>query len=130
MIFFAQKALRKVSGRYSFVVVTDRAGPRRPDLQELRVDRGGDRAPGRRVGSAGDVGRRTSRSCCDGDHRYVFTLIQKFRTETGETYPVLSERDDIIVIADEAHRTQYDTLALNLRNALRTPRSWRSPARR
>ena len=31
---------------------------------------------------------------------------------------MLSERDDIIVIADEAHRTQYDTLALNLRNAL------------
>ncbi|MGI8514258.1 MAG: type I restriction endonuclease subunit R [Acidimicrobiia bacterium] len=53
-----------------------------------------------------------------GDHRYVFTLIHKFGTETGEAYPVLSERDDIIVMADEAHRTQYDTLALNLRNAL------------
>ena len=29
-----------------------------------------------------------------------------------------SERDDIIVVTDEAHRTQYGTLALNLRNAL------------
>lgn len=48
----------------------------------------------------------------------MFTLIHKFRTEVGETYPVLSERDDIIVTADEAHRTQYDTLALNLRSAL------------
>ena len=32
--------------------------------------------------------------------------------------PVISERDDVIVITDEAHRTQYDTLALNMRNAL------------
>jgi len=31
---------------------------------------------------------------------------------------VLSDRDDVIVITDEAHRTQYDVLALNMRNAL------------
>lgn len=36
------------------------------------------------------------------DHRYVFTLIQKFRTESGERYPVLSQRSDIVVITDEA----------------------------
>jgi type I restriction enzyme, R subunit len=41
-----------------------------------------------------------------------------FRTERGEKYPVLSERSDIIVITDEAHRSQYDTFALNMRNAL------------
>ncbi len=54
------------------------------------------------------------------DHRlrFRFTLIQKFRTEQGEAHPVLSERDDIIVITDEAHRTQYDVLALNMRTAL------------
>src|SRR5690349_9461641 len=32
--------------------------------------------------------------------------------------PVLSERDDIIVITDEAHRSQYDQLAANMRRAL------------
>ena len=32
--------------------------------------------------------------------------------------PVLSERDDIVVITDEAHRSQYDTLAANMRQAL------------
>jgi len=32
--------------------------------------------------------------------------------------PVLSERDDIVVLTDEAHRSQYDTLAMNLRTAL------------
>jgi type I restriction enzyme R subunit len=52
------------------------------------------------------------------DHRYIFTLIQKFHTKKGETYPVLSARKDIIVITDEAHRSQYDTLAMNMRNAL------------
>jgi len=53
------------------------------------------------------------------DHRYVFTLIQKFRTDVkGAKYPKLSDRSDIIVMADEAHRSQYDTFALNMRQAL------------
>src|SRR5207245_6504748 len=52
------------------------------------------------------------------DHRNIFTLIHKFHTDKGQTYPKLSGRSDIIVITDEAHRTQYDTLALNMRNAL------------
>jgi len=117
MIFFAQKALRKVSGRYSFVVVTDRQ-----DLDDqiyknfvstgaVTEPKGGEEGPQATSG-------KHLKQLLRGDHRYVFTLIHKFRTETGETYPVLSERDDIIVMADEAHRTQYDTLALNLRNAL------------
>src|SRR5437667_7937710 len=52
------------------------------------------------------------------DHRYLFTLIQKLRTEHGEVYPKLSDRHDIIVITDEAHRSQYDLCWLNMRNAL------------
>jgi type I restriction enzyme R subunit len=53
------------------------------------------------------------------DHRYVFTLIHKFRLRAGEDeMPALSERDDVIVITDEAHRTQYDVLAHNMRMAL------------
>jgi type I restriction enzyme R subunit len=52
------------------------------------------------------------------DHRYVFTLIQKFRTKKGERYSKLSDRDDVIVIADEAHRSQYDSFAGNMRTAL------------
>ena len=39
----------------------------------------------------------------------VFTTIQKFfPEERGDTYPTLSERRNIVVIADEAHRSQYD----------------------
>jgi type I restriction enzyme R subunit len=37
----------------------------------------------------------------------VFTTIQKFQPEEGNVYPKLSDRRNIIVIADEAHRTQY-----------------------
>ncbi|MBF0099487.1 MAG: type I restriction endonuclease subunit R, partial [Desulfobacterales bacterium] len=37
----------------------------------------------------------------------VFTTIQKFQTDEGNVYEMLSERTNIVVIADEAHRTQY-----------------------
>jgi type I restriction enzyme R subunit len=37
----------------------------------------------------------------------VFTTIHKFQPESGNVYQTLSERENIIVIADEAHRTQY-----------------------
>jgi type I restriction enzyme R subunit len=48
---------------------------------------------------------------------YVFSLIHKFNKEIkpGDAY---SERDDIIVIIDEAHRSQYGTFAMNMRRAL------------
>ena len=37
----------------------------------------------------------------------IFTTIQKFSPEEGNVYETLSERENIVVIADEAHRTQY-----------------------
>ncbi len=37
----------------------------------------------------------------------VFTTIQKFQPEDGNVYDLLSDRTNIVVIADEAHRTQY-----------------------
>ncbi len=51
----------------------------------------------------------------------VFTTIQKFLPEKGERMPALSARRNIIVIADEAHRSQYDLidgLARHMRDAL------------
>ncbi len=38
----------------------------------------------------------------------IFTTIQKFLPEQGQDYPLLSGRRNIVVIADEAHRSQYD----------------------
>ena len=52
----------------------------------------------------------------------VFTTIQKFFPEQrGDTHPMLSERRSIVVIADEAHRSQYDFVdgyARHIRDAL------------
>ena len=52
----------------------------------------------------------------------VFTTIQKFfPDERGDTHPLLSDRRNIIVIADEAHRSQYDFIdgfARHMRDAL------------
>jgi len=112
MIFFSQKVLRKVPGNWTFVIVTDRR-----DLDEqiykFFASTGAVTDSEAQAENSQDL-RRLLRE----DHRYVFTLIQKFRTERGEKHPVLSERDDVIVITDEAHRSQYDTLALNMRRAL------------
>ncbi len=112
MLFFSQKVLRKLPGNWSFVIVTDR-----DDLDEQAY---------KEFLYAGVLTEKHLRATSSGhlrqllgeDHRYVFTLIHKFRTEKGQAHPVLSDRNDVIVITDEAHRTQYDTLALNMRNAL------------
>lgn len=112
MIFFSQKALRKLSGTYTFLVVTDRTDLDN-QIYDNFVDCGAITEEKAQAESGKDLQRRLQE-----DHRYVFTLIQKFGTRKGERYPVVSRRSDIIVITDEAHRTQYDTLALNTRNAL------------
>jgi len=51
----------------------------------------------------------------------IFTTIQKFLPEDSDRFPLLSDRRNIVVIADEAHRSQYDFidgLARNMRDAL------------
>jgi len=48
----------------------------------------------------------------------IFTTIQKFGKKKEEEYPFLTDRKNIIVIADEAHRSQYRELAMNLRKAI------------
>jgi type I restriction enzyme R subunit len=53
------------------------------------------------------------RELLGSEHRYLFTLIHKFNFEEE-----ITKRDNIIVISDEAHRTQGGNLAMNLRNAL------------
>lgn len=44
----------------------------------------------------------------------IFTTIQKFQPEEGNVYELLSDRKNIVVIADEAHRTQYGFKAKNV----------------
>jgi len=48
----------------------------------------------------------------------IFTTIQKFQAEKGERYPLLTERENIIVLADEAHRSEYAILAGDARQSM------------
>jgi type I restriction enzyme R subunit len=112
MVFFAQKVLRKLPGNWTFVVVTDRQ-ELDDQIYKTFASCGAATETQVQADSAENL-----RELLREDHRYVFTLIQKFRTERGQKHPKLSDRSDIIVITDEAHRSQYDTFALNMRNAL------------
>ena len=113
MLFFTCKVHRKLGGNFTFLILTDRDDL---DTQIYKSFAGcgvvdNDRDPCR---------ASSGQHLCDllGQHKkYVFSLIQKFNVEVKpeESY---TSRDDIIVITDEAHRTQYGMLALNMRNAL------------
>ena len=113
MVFFAQKVLRKIPGGWRFVIVTDR--------KELDNQIYKNFADCRGVVTQGEVHAedvKDLRQLLREDHRYIFTLIQKFQTNNDEPHRVLSDGSNIIVITDESHRSQYDTLALNMRTAL------------
>ncbi|MCC4771905.1 HsdR family type I site-specific deoxyribonuclease [Methanosarcina sp. DH2] len=112
MIFFAQKIMRKFPGNYTFVVVTDRE-----ELDEQIYQNFQNAGAISEVGVQARSGEHLKQLLTE-DHRLVFTLIHKFGTRKGVKHPLLSDRDDIIIIADEAHRTQYDTLAQNMKDAL------------
>jgi len=114
MIFFAQKVMRKLPGNWTFLVVTDRL-ELDEQIYKNFADSGAVTEPEQRVrANSGEQLQQLLRE----DHRYLFTLIQKFHIDRGQQYPKLSDRSDIIVMTDEAHRSQYDVLALNMRNAL------------
>ncbi|HHT9114862.1 MAG: HsdR family type I site-specific deoxyribonuclease [Planctomycetes bacterium] len=108
MIFFSQKILRKFEGNYTFLIVTDRK-----ELDEQIY---------KNFASVGAVTEQEVHAesgehlgqLLKENHRNIFTLIHKFI----EINTKVSDRSDIIVITDESHRTQYDTLAMNMRTAL------------
>lgn len=113
MVMFTRKVHRKLGGNFTFLVLTDRDDL---DTQIYKTFAGcgvvdNDRDPCR--ASSGENLARLLKL-----HKsHIFSLIQKFNQSVaeGEAY---TQRDDLIVITDEAHRTQYGTLALNMRNAL------------
>ena len=121
MAFFSQKVLRKIPGNWTFLVITDRN-----DL-DSQIYKNFANTGVVTEDCQAESGAHLKQLLTE-DHRFIFTLIQKFGHErpkdapkgwkpTGP-YPMLSDRSDIIVMTDEAHRSQYDTFALNMRNAL------------
>lgn len=111
MVFICQKIHRKFGGSYTFLIVVDRS-----ELERQLYD------------TFTSVGATTSkqvvaksrdhlRELLKENHRYVFSLIHKFSIDPKvETeYPLITDRKNIIVISDEAHRTQAGTFARNMR---------------
>jgi len=110
MVFFAQKVLRKLAGNWTFVVVTDRVELDDQIAKTFKAVGAVSEAEGKQSHAASGANLR---ELLRGNHRYVFTLVHKFQTAEA-----LTDRSDVIVLTDEAHRSQYDTLALNMRAAL------------
>ncbi len=113
MVFFTTKVHRKIGGNYTFLICTDRDDL---DTQIYKTYAGcgvvdNDKTPCRPV--SGEHLARLMRQ----QKSYVFTTIQKFNQDVDRSEGY-TKRDDIIVLSDEAHRTQYGFLALNMRNAL------------
>lgn len=113
MVMFARKVKRKIPGNFTFLIITDRV-----DLDTqihknfVRTETLGDKE------ECQPKSGTQLREYLQSNKSFIFTLIHKFKYEKGKEYPVLSTRDDIIVLVDEAHRTQYKDLAENMRKAL------------
>ena len=113
MIFYARKIFRKQTGNFTFVVVTDRDDLDGQIYRNFLHTRTVSEAEAAQPKNSEEM-----RKFLGQNKRIVFTLIQKFRWDKGREYPELSNRNDIIVIVDEAHRTQYKSLAENMRKGL------------
>ena len=113
MIFYARKIFRKLTGNFTFVVITDRE-----DLDGQIYRNFLNTGTLKKSEAAQPKDSKEMRKFLGQNKRIVFTLIHKFRYPRGRKYPLLSDRDDIVMIVDEAHRTQYKTLAENMRQGL------------
>ncbi|MDD9962052.1 MAG: type I restriction endonuclease subunit R [Gammaproteobacteria bacterium] len=111
MAFLAEKVRRKLEGNFTFLLMTDRKDL---DSQIYRtfVGTGIANQQTPRAASGDELERLLKEN-----HRYIFSLIHKFNKDVNPRRPY-SERDDIIVISDEAHRSQAGRLARNMRAAL------------
>lgn len=114
MIFFAQKIKRKLTGSPTFVVLTDRdeLNKQISGTFESCGVLGNSKASAFIASSGKDLIDKLH-----GNPSFIFTLIHKFNQKDLE--PIIPDHD-IIIISDEAHRSQYGDLADNMCNLLPT----------
>ena len=114
MVFLAQKVRRKFEGSPTFVVLTDRdeLNTQISDTFENCGLLGKTKAP-QFIASSGD----DLVSKLKGNPSFIFTLIQKFNKPDAE--PIYPDHD-IIIMSDEAHRSQYGIFADNMMKLLPT----------
>lgn len=113
MVMFVRKVRRKLHGNFTFLVITDRE-----DLDTqihktfVRTEVIGEKEECRPKNST------QLRDFLRSNKPMVFTLIHKFQYDKTKKYPLLSDRNNIFVLVDEAHRTQYKQLAENMHTGL------------
>ncbi len=117
MVFLCEKIHRKLGGAYTFLLVADRT-----ELETQLYDTfsgvgvvdNKNLIAGKKKGT---TGRAHLRELLAENHRYVFSLIHKFSIDpkVESQFPLITERRNIIVISDEAHRTQSGEFAQNMR---------------
>ena len=113
MVMLAKKIKHKINGNFTFLVISDR------EVLDTQIWKNFWRTEFISKDEKVRPGNSTKlREELQTNKTILFTLIHKFRYDKGKEYPVLSTRDDIIVIVDEAHRTQYKDLAENMRKGL------------
>ena len=113
MVMFVRKVRRKLKGNFTFLVVTDR------DDLDTQIHKTFVRSEV--IGIKEECQPKNAaqlREFLGGNKPMVFTLIHKFLYDKTEKYPLLSTRNDIFVLVDEAHRTQYKQLAENMHTGL------------
>ncbi len=113
MVFMCQKIHRKFVGSYTFLIVTDR---NELDKQIYGTFSGVGAVPQIKAGAKNSIKAHSGKNLKEllqQNHRYIFSLVHKFNFDEE-----ITSRENIIVISDEAHRTQGGSVALNMRNAL------------
>ncbi|MBF2761464.1 MAG: type I restriction endonuclease subunit R [Ectothiorhodospiraceae bacterium AqS1] len=113
MALLTQNVHRKLGGDYTFLILTDRTDLDN-QIYKTFVSLGlanNDKDPCRAESA------KNLRELLGQQKKVVFSMIQKFTEEEAQK-GIYSERDNLIVLTDEAHRTQYGALALNMRQGL------------
>lgn len=115
MVFFAKKIRRKMEGTPTFVILTDRdeLNTQISDTFENCGILGKDIKASQFIATSG----KDLVSKLQGNPSFIFTLIQKFNDSSVE--PIYPDHD-IIIVSDEAHRSQYGIFADNMMKLLPT----------
>lgn len=114
MVFLAQKIRRKFEGSPTFVILTDRDELNK-QISDTFENCGllGDVKASQFIATSGDDLIQKLK----GNPSFIFTLIQKFNKPDAK--PILPDHD-VIIMSDEAHRSQYGIFAGNMMNLLPT----------
>lgn len=113
MVMLVRKIQKKLDGNFTFLIVTDR------DDLDGQIHKTFVRAEV--IGEKEETQPKNSeqlRTYLKSNKPILFTLIHKFKYDKTQKYPLLSTRNDIFVLVDEAHRTQYKSLAENMHTGL------------